>query len=173
MSEARREQAVAEARALLEEHGPEALTMRRLGDRLGIRAPSLYKHFPSKAALEAALMAEGLREIARALEEAPPGVAGLARAYRAWALAHPHLYTLTTGQPLPRDELPEGVEARAAAPLLAALGDEHRARAAWAAAHGLASLELAGRFPPGADLDAAWAAMATAFGRRESRSGRR
>ncbi len=147
--------------------------MRRLGQRLGIRAPSLYKHFPSKAALEAALMAEGLREMAAALEAAPPGMAGLARAYRAWALAHPHLYTLTTGRPLPRDELPEGVEERAAAPVLAALGDEHRARAAWAAAHGLASLELAGRFPPGADLDAAWAAMAAAFDQRDSRSGRR
>jgi AcrR family transcriptional regulator len=171
VSEARREQAVAEARALLEEHGPGALTMRRLGERLGIRAPSLYKHFPSKAALEAALMAEGLREMASALEEAPPGIAGLARAYRTWALAHPHLYTLTTGQPLPRDELPAGVEERAAAPLLAALDDEHRARAAWAAAHGLASLELAGRFPPGVDLDAAWGAMATAFGRRGSQPG--
>ena len=173
MAETRHEQAVAEARALLEEHGPAGLTMRRLGQRLGIRAPSLYKHFPNKAALEAALMAEGLSEMARALEAAPPGIAGLARAYRGWALAHPHLYTLTTGQPLPRDELPAGVEERAAAPVLAAVGDEHRARAVWAAAHGLASLELAGRFPPGADLDAAWGAMAAAFDRAESSSGRR
>ncbi len=173
MAETRREQAVAEARALLEEYGPAGLTMRGLGQRLGIRAPSLYKHFPNKAALEAALMAEGLSEMATALEAAPPDMAGLARAYRAWALAHPHLYTLTTGQPLPRDELPAGVEARAAAPVLAAVGDEHRARAVWAAAHGLASLELAGRFPPGADLDAAWAAMAAAFDAAESGSGRR
>lgn len=30
------------------------------------------------------------------------------------------------------------------------------ARAAWAWAHGLVSLEIAGRFPDGADVDAAW-----------------
>src|SRR4029453_9934526 len=33
--------------------------------------------------------------------------------YRAFALAHPHLYRLMTDQPLPRDRLPGGVEARA------------------------------------------------------------
>ena len=39
--------------------GPDALTMRRLAERLGIRAPSLYKHLPDKAALEAAIIATG------------------------------------------------------------------------------------------------------------------
>jgi hypothetical protein len=48
-------------------------------------------------------------------------------------------------------------------PLRAVLPDENTARAAWAAAHGLAILELNGRFPPGADLDAAWEAMVAAF----------
>ena len=38
----------------------------------------------------------------------------------------------------------------------AAGGDEALARAAWAFAHGMTVLELNGRFPPGADLDAAW-----------------
>jgi hypothetical protein len=45
-------------------------------------------------------------------------------------------------------------------------GDEHRSRALWAAAHGLVDLELNDRFPPGADLDAAWAALVDAFGAR-------
>ena len=31
-------------------------------------------------------------------------------------------------------------------------------RAAWSLAHGLTILELDGRFPPGADVDAAWVA---------------
>ena len=35
-------------------------------------------------------------------------------------------------------------------------GDADLARAAWAFAHGMVQLELAGRFPPGADLPAAW-----------------
>ena len=69
---------------------------------------------------------------------------------------------LMTDRPLARERLPAGLEASAAA----ALGDRDRARAAWAAAHGLAALELAGRFPAGADVDAAWAAMVHAFSAR-------
>ncbi len=54
---------------------------------------------------------------------------------------------------------------RAAAPLVIALGGEpDRARAAWALAHGMIMLELNGRFPPDADLDAAWRAGLAAFG---------
>jgi AcrR family transcriptional regulator len=67
---ARADEVVAEGRRLLEEEGPEALTMRRLADRLGIRAPSLYKHLPGKAALEAAIIATGPEESAAALEAA-------------------------------------------------------------------------------------------------------
>jgi AcrR family transcriptional regulator len=159
----RREQAVSAALALLEEEGEAALTMRRVADRVGVRAPSLYKHLPDKAALEVALVEHGLGEFADALAAAPASLEGLGRAYREWALAHPHLYLLVTTRPLPRDRLPAGLEQRAAAPVLERLGDPHRARALWAAAHGLVSLELAGRFPPEADLDAAWSALADAF----------
>ena len=106
---------------------------------------------------------ELLEEFGEAFRSAGPSLAGLAQAYRSWALAHPHLHRLTNDRPLPRCRLPKGLEARAAEPLLAALGDPDRARAAWAAAHGLASLELAGRFPANADIDAAWAAMVRAF----------
>lgn len=82
----------------------------------------------------------------------------LARVYRAWALGHPHLYRLATEGPLPREQLPEGLEAWAAEPVVRAAGSESRARATWAFAHGMTILELDGRFPPGADLDAAWQA---------------
>jgi hypothetical protein len=51
-----------------------------------------------------------------------------------------------------------------AAPILAAArGDEHFARALWALAHGLVDLELSGRFPPGADLDATWHTALSGF----------
>jgi AcrR family transcriptional regulator len=163
VADARRAEIVRAARELLEEEGEAALTMRRLADRLGIRAPSLYKHIPDKAELELALVREGLEEFGEAFRAAGPSLGTLAGAYRTWALAHPHLYRLMNDRPLPRDRLPEGLEARAAEPLLAAVGDPNGARAAWAAAHGLASLELAGRFPGDADLDAAWAAMVRAF----------
>jgi AcrR family transcriptional regulator len=142
--------------------------MRRLGAALGIRAPSLYKHFPDKAAVEAALLDEGFREAGAALEagvrSAAEPVAAFAAAYRAFAVAHPHLYRLMTGGPLPRERLTPGVEQAAATPLLRATGgDLARARALWGLAHGLATLELDGRFPAGADVDAAWAAGVAAF----------
>ncbi len=166
------------ARDLLERDGAEALTMRGLAERLGIRAPSLYKHLPDKAALETAIIATGFEETAVALESALDSadhagkdlLAALAKAYRAFALEHPHLYRLMTERPLLRERLPAGLEERAAAPLLRAAGDGDRARAIWAFAHGMIMLELAGRFPPDADLDAAWRAGVAAF---QDRSGER
>lgn len=152
------------ARQLLEREGVEALTVGRLAAALSIKPPSLYKHFAGKRELEAHLIAEGLREHAAALEAAGGDLASIAAAYRAFALANPQLYRLMTERPLPREDLPAGLEDRAAAPLLAALdGDRDRARAAWAFAHGMVQLELAGRFPPDADLDAAWRAAVAAF----------
>ncbi len=154
---------------LLEQDGPEGLTMRAVAEAMGIRAPSLYKHVRSKDDLEALLMAEAFRGMGAELHGAIAGarkggskttaLAELGQAYRRWAVAHPHLYRLVTGGPLPRERLPEGLEAWTAEPVVAAVGgDPDRARAAWAFAHGMTILELDGRFPPGADLDAAWAA---------------
>ena len=46
-----RELIIKEALALLEEHGPGALSMRRLADRLGVAPTALYTHVRSKADL--------------------------------------------------------------------------------------------------------------------------
>jgi AcrR family transcriptional regulator len=178
---------VAAGRQLLEEEGLEALTMRRLAERVGIRAPSLYKHLPDKAALEAAIIATGFEEAAATFEQAvdeaverpgagrgagpgegPGGGRGdalvaLAAAYRRFALEHPHLYRLMNSGPLAREHLPPGLEGRAATPLLRVAGSQARARAVWAFAHGMVMLELDQRFPPDADLDAAWRAGIAAF----------
>ena len=171
----RKEQIVDVARRLLEEHGPDGVTMRAIAERLDIRAPSLYKHIRDKGELEAALAAQGLVEQSVAFDEALAAVSGgdgdgdgdgdghadavaaIAGAYRRWALDNPRLYELMTANPLPRDQLPPGVEEAAVAPLLTAVGgDGDLARALWAFAHGMVSLELAGRFPPGSDLGPAW-----------------
>jgi AcrR family transcriptional regulator len=208
VASARAQEVVAEARRLLEEEGAESLTMRRLADRLGIRAPSLYKHLPDKTALEAAIIATGMEDAAAAFEAAVDGaetgvgvgagravggieagvgsgraadideagvevarevggaagaLQALAAAYRGFALDHPHLYRLMHNGPLPRQHLPPGLEERTAAPLLRVAGSRARARAVWAFAHGMVMLELDHRFPPGADLDAAWQAGIAAF----------
>jgi AcrR family transcriptional regulator len=161
---------VAAARELLEAEGPEGLSMRRVAERLGIRAPSIYKHLPDKQALEAAVVSQGFDELAgvfeRAVRDADDPLGALARAYREHATRHPHLYRLMTERPLDRDRLAAGVEERAARPLVeVAGGDEDAARALWAFAHGMAILELNGRFPAGADLDAAWETGVKAFRR--------
>ncbi|MDH3682635.1 MAG: TetR/AcrR family transcriptional regulator [Acidimicrobiia bacterium] len=158
----RKEQIVDVARQLLEADGPGGVTMRAIADRLEIRAPSLYKHIADKHELEVALIARGFAEQAEAFTAAISNttepVAAIAHSYRSWALANPHLYALMTSNPLPRNDLPAGLEIAAAAPLVEAVhGNTDRARALWAFAHGMVSLELAKRFPPDADLDTAWA----------------
>jgi AcrR family transcriptional regulator len=165
---ARGQAIVAAARELLEEEGYEALSMRRLAERLGIRAPSIYKHLPDKQALENAVISAAFEEQAEvfecAVEKSDDPAAAIARAYREFARDHPHLYRLMTERPLDREGLAPRAEERAARPVVEAFGgDEARARAAWAFAHGMAILELNGRFPPGADLDAAWARGIAAF----------
>jgi len=157
----RRDGIVDVAGQLLERDGADGLTMRAIAAELGIRAPSLYKHITGKRELEIALVTGALQQQAEAFEKvvasADDSLIGIATAYRSWALERPHLYALMNDQPLPRNELPEGLEERAVLPLLDAVGgDMDRARAVWAFAHGMVSLELADRFPEHADLEAAW-----------------
>ena len=159
---------VSAARQILECEGSDGLTMRRLGAAVGIRAPSLYKHFPDKAAVEIALINDGFEEIAgrfeAALANGEDSLVEIAFAYRHFARSRPHLYRLMTAGPLPRERLRPGVEARAAAPIVQAVGDPDLARAVWAFAHGMVILELDGRFPADANLEAAWATGLSAFG---------
>jgi len=165
----RAKEIVAAARTLLEEEGPDALSMRRVADRLGIRAPSIYKHLPDKRALENAIVSDAFEEMAELFEQATAAddpVVAIADAYRRFAHAHPHLYRLMTERPLDRDRLTPGAEERAAAPVLRTTGDPDTARAVWAFAHGMTILELNGRFPPDADLDAAWRRGLDAFRQR-------
>ena len=55
----RRREIVEAARLIVERDGESALTMRRLAADLGMKAPSLYKHFPDKEALELELIVLG------------------------------------------------------------------------------------------------------------------
>ena len=81
--------------AMADEQGLEALSMRRLADRLGVEAMSLYHHVPSKAALLEA-MAD---QLGRTLP-LPPAIAwresllAAARSWRDLARRHPGLFPL-------------------------------------------------------------------------------
>lgn len=158
---ARRDQIIRVAGEVLEQEGPDGLTMRAIAERLDIRAPSLYKHISDKRELEVALITEGFVQQTEAFEKAiaegGDTAMAIADAYRSWGLAHPHLYRLVNDQPLPREALPEGLEDRAVAIVLDSFGgDRDVARAAWAFAHGMVMLELADRFPSDADITLAW-----------------
>ncbi len=162
------------ARTILEAEGADALTMRRIADRLGIQAPSLYKHFASKKAIEVALVTDGLAEIGEATHSAlhEPGssspIARLLVAYRALCVANAAVYRLATQSSFARDELPAGLEEWAGNPFYVVTGDPALAQALWSFAHGMVVLELDGRYPAGSDLDAAWRAGARAFERATS-----
>ena len=170
---ARADQIVATARLLLEREGPEALTMRRLGEELGIRAPSLYKHLVSKKAIEIALIEEAFRDIGAALHAAVGGrdnpvdaTRNLLATYRRFSLAQPNLYRLATAGRLPREDLTPGLEDWAGEPFLLVAGEPHLAQALWSFAHGMVILEIDGRYPRearGSELDKTWEAGAAAF----------
>ncbi|RBO90935.1 TetR/AcrR family transcriptional regulator C-terminal domain-containing protein [Pseudochrobactrum asaccharolyticum] len=61
-----RETVIAEALALLDEVGIDAVSTRRLAKQLGIEQPALYWHFRSKAALLAAMAEAAMEPHARA-----------------------------------------------------------------------------------------------------------
>jgi AcrR family transcriptional regulator len=151
---------VAAARALLEERGRDGLTLRTLAQRLGIRAPSLYNHFPDKASLETAIVASALFELALALETAvggsPDPARSIAEAYRGYARRHRHVYRLLTDRPLPA-ELPADIVRRVAAAFaIAAGGDPDRALAMRGFIHGMVMLELTSGVGSESQLVRAW-----------------
>lgn len=149
----------------------EAFALRELAARVGIRAPSLYRHFEDKQAIFRALATDGFTSLATALEQSERTLHALSQTYRRFARANPALYRLMYDCPLAPGELPADLVGRAFAPLLALCrGDVDDARAAWGFAHGLASLESTRRFPTGADLDAAWHSGITRLEKRTPRT---
>ena len=164
-------QIVATARRLVEAEGAEALTMRRLAEDLGIKAPSLYKHLSGRDAVIAELVDDTLFETGDLMHAAvsepgdPAGgpVASLLDAYRGFGKGHPHLYRLVTTGDLPRSALTPGLAEWAGEPFFRATAEPYSAQALWAFAHGTLILEIEGRFTPGSDLDLTWQAGARAF----------
>lgn len=99
-------------RALLEEAlrtietlGVDALTLRTVGDRLGVSRTALYRHFADKQALLAAVGREGFRLLRQTLSEAwerhGGGLAGfeaMGFAYVQFAVTHPSHYRVMFGR---------------------------------------------------------------------------
>jgi AcrR family transcriptional regulator len=84
----------------LEQDGEDALSMRELAGSLGLSPHALYRYYPDRAALEAAMAEEGFRRLRAALVDAVDMHVGKnalragALAYLAFAQAHPAWYSL-------------------------------------------------------------------------------
>jgi AcrR family transcriptional regulator len=85
----------------LAEGGPQALSINAIAKELGVSGPALYRYFAGRDALLTELIVDAYGELTAALAAAPPSLAEMADAYRAWALAQPHRYRLLFGAPLP------------------------------------------------------------------------
>lgn len=88
------------AAALLEAHGPQALTTRAVCEAAGIKSPTLYHHFGDKDGLERALIRRGLSDFMRRKQQAPASDDPLDQLRAGWnvalefALKRPTLYAL-------------------------------------------------------------------------------
>lgn len=163
----RARQIIDAARDLLEQDGWEGLSMRALGEKVGIRAPSLYKHFNSKDALRVALITIALLETGARLHaviDSGGGIRELLAAYRDQAHRNPHLYRLAATGKLPRSQLAPGLEEWSGTPFfLLTGGDPARAQALWSLAHGMTILELDQRYPGEQAMDETWHVASTVF----------
>jgi AcrR family transcriptional regulator len=160
---------VAAGRALLEEGGLDAVTMQAVADRVGVRAPSLYKRLDDRSALIAAIAGDVLEELGRAVHPAleaddpADAVRIIADRYRAFAHGSPGAYQLIFTRLLPAAQPPAEANARASADLLILAerlvgreGSLEAARLLTAFAHGFVCMELAGAFRLGGDVDVAF-----------------
>ena len=164
------EEIVREGRRILEADGLEHLTMHRVARAVGVRAPSLYKHVRDRGDLIRLIGDDAVGELGARLRAASRAgdpridLAAMAGAHRAFAHGSPETYRLLWSC------LPEGwrvdpaTSARASEPVLRAVAElagEARtleaARTFTAWAHGFVSMELAGAFRLGGDVDAAFA----------------
>jgi AcrR family transcriptional regulator len=159
---------VAVGRELLEAGGLDAVTMQAVADRVGIRAPSLYKRFSGRgdliAAVGASILADLRDELAPFVSLEPAaGIRSIAEAFRQFALGHPRSYELIFLNLPPGSRPPAELNAKASAPLVELAGrlagpDQalEAARLVTAFAHGFVSMELSGAFRLGGDVDAAY-----------------
>ena len=166
------ERLVAAAMALLAIIPPQALSLRSVAKAAGVSEAAPYHHFADKRALEAAVMAEGYRQLAAMLEASAADAAGnrpdalnaMLRAYVTFALSQSNLFRLMrreeTAEGLGPDPDPDLAEAQgrafaafsaALALRLGAVPDPDDARLAWQAMRGaVATLVVAGTTAPDA-----------------------
>lgn len=149
---------------IVRDEGADAVTMRTVATRLGVRAPSLYFHVRGREELLQLVIERGLEELGAMLRvgyHADNPVRSLHEvgdAYLRFAAENRHLFGLLFG-PCPTDQVPaNALSEEASLPLtltcVALVGEERAldlAQALWSLVHGYCVLEQAGQFRLGGD----------------------
>lgn len=162
---------LAAARDIAGQEGWQAVTIRRVAERVEYSPPTIYEHFASKEAMLLELMRAGfvllladMRRAADAEQGAEARVVALGQAYWAFAWHNPQLYQLMHGLGVPfcagEGAAQPGIALAEADAVfeytLAALADlaprlssraelEDAVMILWATLHGLVSLSMSGR----------------------------
>jgi AcrR family transcriptional regulator len=95
------------AHAVMRERGVAGLSLHEVARRVGMRAPSLYEYFPSKAALYDTLFRQGLERLRTTLQRLAydrpfwEGLEGAFEAYHVFVADSPELYQLVFERPVP------------------------------------------------------------------------
>jgi AcrR family transcriptional regulator len=164
-----RDQILAAGRELLEEGGADAVTMHAVAERVGVRAPSLYKHLRDRRDLLTQVVAAAMDDITARVgavrDDTDPrrSIVQQLRGLRRFAHESPHAYGLVFGSVPGAPHAETAALERSLVPLLdattALLGPEHAldgARFVMAWANGFVTMELTGALRMGGDIDAAW-----------------
>lgn len=165
---------ILEALRTIEKAGAAALTLRGVGESLGVSRTALYRHFADKQALLNEVAGEGFRLLATALREAwgrggRRGFDAMGEAYVAFAVAHPSHYRVMFGGLAEKHDTPgdgvdgsedafqalvDGIVAEQAAGRMRREDPQALALYIWAMVHGVAMLALDGLLPPPMTADA-------------------
>lgn len=152
-----REAIIATAYTLIERDGVEELTLAQLAEALGVKAPSLYRHVPNKAALIQQINVQTFTLLFDAYLQAQQGVdadpmaqlQALLTAHRAFAHDHPMTYVLafttTPAAERPSEAMLEQLVQPVQAIIAKLAGPKHALaalRGALALVHGFVMLEL-------------------------------
>jgi AcrR family transcriptional regulator len=149
---------VAAGRDVLETGGPARLTMQAVAERVGVRAPSLYKRVRDRGALLGLVAAATTDDLTHRLAATDGSLASLAHTYRSFARERPEGFRLILSAPTDVD-----AAARASAPVLRVAAElagpdqaleAARLLTAWVT--GFLTMELAGSFRLEGDLDRAF-----------------
>lgn len=161
---------------LADEISPAQLNMSVVAERLGVKAPSLYKHVDGLADLTHRIAILGATEMGDALRDATQGRAGgdalaaAAQALRTYVKEHPGRYAATVGATPsgPDDPLVVALE-RTLSSFAAVLRgyqldpdqETHAIRMLRSILHGFATLEASNGFQMNIDIDDSFAWMVT------------